>query len=134
MFRVYVASTSRSLTRPLATHATSALIRHNWKREEIQEIYDSPLLDLVYRASSIHREHHDPSKIQLCTLMNIKSMTLPLCPVHFLTSLTWQRADALKIVCSHKINGKATDLRIARRFVLFTIVKIYNANQGFPTR
>ncbi|KAF8350219.1 biotin synthase [Amanita rubescens] len=75
MFRVYVASTSRSLTRTLATHATSTpkAIRYNWKREEIQEIYDSPLLDLVYRASSVHREHHDPSKIQLCTLMNIKT-------------------------------------------------------------
>lgn len=105
MFRVYIASTSRSLTRPLATHATSSpkAIRHNWKREEIQQVYDSPLLDLVYRAAAVHREHHDPSKIQLCTLMNIKSMTLPLLTVHFLTSLTRQRADALKIVSSHKI-------------------------------
>ncbi|KAF8740675.1 hypothetical protein AX14_007806 [Amanita brunnescens Koide BX004] len=75
MFRVYVASTSRSLSRSLATHATSSpnATRHTWKREEIQKIYDGPLLDLVYRAASVHREHHDPNKIQLCTLMNIKT-------------------------------------------------------------
>ncbi|KAG1834497.1 biotin synthase BioB [Suillus variegatus] len=47
--------------------------RHDWTRLEIQKIYDSPLLDLVFRASSIHRQNHDPSKIQLCTLMNIKT-------------------------------------------------------------
>lgn len=48
--------------------------RYDWSHNEIQEIYDGPLLDLVYRASTVHRQHHDPSKIQLCTLMNIKSM------------------------------------------------------------
>ncbi|KAL4069447.1 biotin synthase [Scleroderma citrinum] len=47
--------------------------RHDWSRNEIQGIYDGPLLDLVYRASTVHRQHHDPSKIQLCTLMNIKT-------------------------------------------------------------
>ena len=79
MFRVYVASTSRPLSRLFATHASSLkATRHTWKRDEIQEIYDGPLLDLVYRAASVHREHHDSGKIQLCTLMNIKSMILPL--------------------------------------------------------
>ncbi|EAU93406.2 biotin synthase [Coprinopsis cinerea okayama7 len=47
--------------------------RHDWRREEIQTIYDSPLMELVFRAASIHRQHQDPSKIQLCTLMNIKT-------------------------------------------------------------
>ncbi|KAI0034948.1 biotin synthase [Vararia minispora EC-137] len=70
---------SSSLRRGLATHATADVVaaappktRHDWMREEIQKIYDSPLLDLVFRASSVHRQHHDPGKIQLCTLMNIK--------------------------------------------------------------
>ncbi|KAH7883825.1 biotin synthase, BioB [Phlebopus sp. FC_14] len=47
--------------------------RHDWSRKEIEKIYDSPLLDLVFRAGAVHRQHHDPSKIQLCTLMNIKT-------------------------------------------------------------
>ena len=69
------------LRRSLATHvgsqssqAAAALpTRHDWSRQEIQNIYDTPLLELVFQAASVHRKHHDPSKIQLCTLMNIKS-------------------------------------------------------------
>lgn len=61
-------------SRLLATVAPgSAPTRHDWTRDEIQKIYDSPLLNLVYQASTVHRQHHDPSKIQLCTLMNIKT-------------------------------------------------------------
>ncbi|KAH9937442.1 biotin synthase [Fomitopsis serialis] len=64
--------------RCLATHAPQArvvtsAVRHDWTKLEIQKIYDSPLLDLTFRAATVHREHHDPSKIQLCTLMNIKT-------------------------------------------------------------
>lgn len=63
---------SRSLA--TVTHPLhSAPQRHDWTRQEIQKIYESPLLDLVFRASTIHRQNHDPSKIQLCTLMNIKT-------------------------------------------------------------
>lgn len=70
------------LARALATHAspsrpaTSAL-RHDWKKEEIHKIYDTPLLELVFRAASVHREHNDATKVQLCTLMNIKSALHP---------------------------------------------------------
>jgi len=67
-------------SRAFATHAATTqsrsvnpVTRHDWKKAEIQEIYDTPLLDLVFRSASVHRQHHDPSKIQLCTLMNIKT-------------------------------------------------------------
>ncbi|KAG2155438.1 biotin synthase BioB [Suillus clintonianus] len=73
----FLRSTAPRFSRSLATVShpprSSAPIRHDWTRQEIQKIYDSPLLDLVFRASSIHRQNHDPSKIQLCTLMNIKT-------------------------------------------------------------
>ncbi|KAF7794707.1 hypothetical protein EIP86_005845 [Pleurotus ostreatoroseus] len=69
-----------ALARGLATHvsqgaaaAAAPRTRHDWTKREIQEIYDSPLLELVFRAAAVHRAHHDPRKIQLCTLMNIKS-------------------------------------------------------------
>ena len=64
-----------SFSRSLATlvKPSNPITRHNWLKEEIQEIYDTPLLDLVFRSASVHRQHHNPSKIQLCTLMNIKS-------------------------------------------------------------
>ena len=82
MIRAVTAQRSH-VKRFLATHAsgsqsssTAPLMRHNWAKEEIQKIYDSPLMDLVFRAAAVHRQFHDPSKIQLCTLMNIKSMFL----------------------------------------------------------
>lgn len=67
---------SAQLKRALATHAappTAPPTRHSYTKQEIQQIYDTPLMELVFRAASVHRQHHDPSKIQLCTLMNIKS-------------------------------------------------------------
>lgn len=48
-------------------------VRHDWNRNEIQSIYQQPLLELVYRAASVHRQHHEPGRVQLCTLMNIKT-------------------------------------------------------------
>ena len=32
------------------------MIRNNWTKEEIQEIYELPLLELVYRAATVHRD------------------------------------------------------------------------------
>ena len=46
--------------------------RHDWTREEVSAIYNSPLLELVFRSAAVHKEHHPPNSIQLCTLMNIK--------------------------------------------------------------
>lgn len=48
-------------------------IRNDWNRNDIQAIYQQPLLELVYRAASVHRMYHEPGKVQLCTLMNIKT-------------------------------------------------------------
>lgn len=77
---LHTSSTLGLRARALATHAlqghvVTSAARHDWTKPEIQKIYDRPLLDLVFRAAAVHREHHDPSKVQLCTLMNIKSMS-----------------------------------------------------------
>ncbi|KAG9233963.1 hypothetical protein BJ875DRAFT_462839 [Amylocarpus encephaloides] len=47
--------------------------RTNWTREEIKEIYEKPLMQLAFAAGTIHRKFHNPSAIQMCTLMNIKT-------------------------------------------------------------
>jgi len=47
-------------------------IRHDWKLEEIIELFNLPLNDLVYQAQSMHREFFDANTIQLSTLLNIK--------------------------------------------------------------
>lgn len=52
-------------------------IRNNWTKEEIQHIYDSPLLELVFQAATIHREYHDPNAVQVCTLLSVKTGGCP---------------------------------------------------------
>jgi biotin synthase len=48
-------------------------IRNNWTPAEIKEIYDTPLLELVYRAASLHRKYNDTAEVQVCTLLSIKT-------------------------------------------------------------
>ncbi len=52
-------------------------IRNNWTKEEIAEIYHSQLLDLVYRAATIHRENKDYSEVQISSLLSIKTGGCP---------------------------------------------------------
>ena len=48
-------------------------VRHDWTKEEILEIYNKPLMDLLYEAASIHRVNHDPNVVQVSTLLSIKT-------------------------------------------------------------
>ncbi|ONH80070.1 Biotin synthase, mitochondrial [Saccharomyces cerevisiae] len=45
----------------------------SWTKSQLKEIYHTPLLELTHAAQLQHRKWHDPTKVQLCTLMNIKS-------------------------------------------------------------
>ncbi|WP_282134716.1 biotin synthase BioB [Seonamhaeicola maritimus] len=47
--------------------------RHNWTKEEILAIYNKPLMELLYEAATIHREHHDPNVVQVSTLLSVKT-------------------------------------------------------------
>eukprot|EP00127_Corallochytrium_limacisporum_P003235 Clim_evm84s147 gene=Clim_evmTU84s147 len=53
--------------------AQNATIRNDWTREEIQEIYDSPLLDLMFSAQHVHRNFQNAREVQQCTLLSIKT-------------------------------------------------------------
>ncbi|MTI22175.1 biotin synthase BioB [Fulvivirga sp. RKSG066] len=52
-------------------------IRNDWTREEITEIFNTPILDLVYRAATVHREYNDASEVQVCTLLSVKTGGCP---------------------------------------------------------
>ena len=51
--------------------------RHDWTDAEIAVIHDLPLTELVFRAQLAHRRHHDPTRVQLCTLLSIKTGGCP---------------------------------------------------------
>ena len=52
-------------------------LRNDWTREEITEIYNSPILELVYKGATVHREHHQTGEVQVCTLLSVKTGGCP---------------------------------------------------------
>jgi biotin synthase len=44
---------------------------------EVAEIYRTPVLDLIFRAAEVHRKHHDPSHVQVCVLLSVKTGGCP---------------------------------------------------------
>jgi biotin synthase len=52
-------------------------LRNDWTKGEVSEIFNSPILDLIYRAASVHREHNDPQEVQVCTLLSVKTGGCP---------------------------------------------------------
>jgi len=52
-------------------------IRTDWTRDEIAALFDLPFPDLVFRAAEVHRAHHAPGEVQLCTLLSIKTGGCP---------------------------------------------------------
>jgi biotin synthase len=51
--------------------------RHNWRLEEIRELHGLPLLDLVFRAATVHRSCHANNEVQVCKLISIKTGACP---------------------------------------------------------
>lgn len=52
-------------------------IRHDWALDELRAIHDMPLLELVFRAATVHRQHHDPREMQVSKLISIKTGACP---------------------------------------------------------
>jgi biotin synthase len=65
---------SRQRTEGSATHKR---LHHDWTREEIRAIYRQPLPDLLFSAQQVHREFHDPTRVQLCRLLSVKTGGCP---------------------------------------------------------
>lgn len=49
------------------------MVRHDWTREEALAIHDMPLMDLLFRAQTVHRRHFDANRIQMSRLLSIKT-------------------------------------------------------------
>jgi biotin synthase len=81
--------------------ATKSIVRHDWTREEIRRIYRQPLPDLLFAAQQLHREFHDPARVQFCRLLSIKTGGCPedcaYCPqsAHYSTDVS--RAGLLPV-------------------------------------
>lgn len=68
-------------------------LRHDWSREEIQTLFALPFNDLLFQAHTLHRRFFDPNRIQISSLLSIKTGSCPedckYCPqsAHYTTGL-----------------------------------------------
>jgi len=51
--------------------------RHDWSTDEISALLGQPFNDLLFRAQSVHRAHFDPNRVQMSTLLSIKTGACP---------------------------------------------------------
>ena len=48
-------------------------LRHDWTTAEVQALLNLPFPELIFRAQTVHRAHHDPARVQISTLLSIKT-------------------------------------------------------------
>ena len=52
-------------------------VRHDWKIEEVNALFEMPLNDLMFQAQTVHRQNFDPNQVQVSTLLSIKTGACP---------------------------------------------------------
>jgi len=50
-----------------------SVIRNDWTIPEIETIYNSPLLELIFKAANVHHQYNNTAEVQVCTLLSIKT-------------------------------------------------------------
>jgi biotin synthase len=48
-------------------------VRHDWSRQEIQDLLDLPLVDLLWQAQAVHRSANPGYHVQLASLLSVKT-------------------------------------------------------------
>lgn len=89
------------------------IVRHDWTRDEIDGLYRLPFPELMFQAQVVHRMRFDPDRIQVATLLSIKTGGCPedcaYCPqsVHYETGVTASKLMVLEAVIREAEAAKA---------------------------
>ena len=51
--------------------------RHDWTLAEAEALYALPFPELLFRAQQVHRDYHNPTEVQMSTLLSIKTGACP---------------------------------------------------------
>ncbi|MDO8953859.1 MAG: biotin synthase BioB [Gammaproteobacteria bacterium] len=92
-----------------------------WQQDEVAALYELPLMDLLYQAQSVHRQNFNPNKVQISTLLSIKTGACPencgYCSQsgHFKTGLEKESLLSIEKVLE---NAKAAKANGASRFCM----------------
>lgn len=49
----------------------------NWTKEEILDVYNTPLMELIYKAAEVHKQNHTVGEVQVSSLLSIKTGGCP---------------------------------------------------------
>jgi biotin synthase len=60
-----------------AADRTAGTLRYDWRRDQVEAIYRTPLPSLVFRAQTVHRRFHAEDRVQTCQLLSIKTGGCP---------------------------------------------------------
>jgi biotin synthase len=83
------------------------MTRHDWTLAEARALHDLPLPELLFRAQEVHRHFHPTNKVQLCSLLSIKTGGCPedcaYCPqsAHYDTGVEREKLMDVEEVLSH---------------------------------
>jgi biotin synthase len=76
-------------------------LRHDWRLAEVEALFALPFMDLMFRAQQVHRAFHAANRVQMSTLLSIKTGGCPedcaYCPqsIHYDTGVA--RDDMLPV-------------------------------------
>ncbi|HYP80013.1 MAG TPA: hypothetical protein VEQ17_06980, partial [Steroidobacteraceae bacterium] len=71
-----VPAQAQAQTQPAGERPT-AWLRHDWRLAEVEALFELPFMDLLFRAQQVHRAHHAPNRVQMSTLLSIKTGGCP---------------------------------------------------------
>lgn len=109
-------------------------IRHDWVLSEVMDIFQLPFNDLIFKAQTIHRQYFDANKVQVSTLLSIKTGTCPedckYCPqsIHHDTGLEKEKLLEVQRVVEEAKAAKAVG---ATRFCMGAAWK-HPTNRDMP--
>jgi biotin synthase len=67
----------RENTLPNITDSFALAPKNDWSIDEVLELFALPFNDLVFKAAQVHRANHDANKVQISTLLSIKTGSCP---------------------------------------------------------
>lgn len=110
------------------------MIRNDWTKAEISQIYNSPILDLIYQAAGIHRQYHNAQEVQVCTLLSIKTGGCPEDCAYCSQSVKYQTGvDVHKLLSVEEVLEKAKEAKIngSTRFCMGAAWREVRDNRDF---
>ena len=100
--------------------------RHNWTLAEVSALLQQPFNDLIFQAQTTHRQHFNANRVQVSTLLSIKTGACPedckYCPQsgHYNTGLDKEKLmEVQKVLDEAK---RAKDIG-STRFCMGAVVK-----------